>query len=115
MTRMLASLAVLLLLPACVATWERPNTTPEQAHAAMRACLDRAAEAVPRQMVRQQASPERVVQTRNCRQVNGREECTTSTTRQPARFEQVDLNYDQRRQWHERCMTSQGYRFVGYR
>jgi len=113
---MRAVLALLLLLLAgCAERWTRPGGTEAEADAANAACRDRAALAVPPQMIWQMVSPPREERERRCTRHGQQETCHIVTRRIAAQYGWVDANAAPRDAWRRDCMRGQGFRFEGYR
>jgi hypothetical protein len=108
-------LLLLILLAGCAERWVRPGTSEAQADAANAACRDRAALAVPPQMVWVMVEPGGFDRDRICRRIDGREVCRTYSRYRPPRFAWVDANDRPRDAWRRQCMVAEGFSFEGYR
>lgn len=110
------TLPLLLLLPlgACEPSWVRPGATLDDADRDYGLCLRLARAEIPPRYERRQTSPERVVTERQCRMRNGRELCHYPVIRrEPARFDDIDVNSAARTDRARACMQAQGYRMDG--
>ncbi|WP_372623137.1 hypothetical protein [Falsiroseomonas sp.] len=115
MSRLAPGLLLILLLAGCAERWVRPGTTEAEADAANAACLDRAAVAVPPNLVLTMIEPGGFDRDRYCRRVDGRDVCRTYTRYRPPRYDWVDANEGPRDAWRRQCMVEQGFTFQGYR
>ena len=112
---MRACLLLLLTLAGCAERWERPGTSEAVSEANHQQCVNLAAQAVPPRIITRLASPARVERSRDCRREGDRERCRETERYIPERYEDVDLNAGARDGHRQRCMTSRGFRFTGYR